>query len=101
MNFYIFLNSLNIIIFFIILISEQPHDIVTECNIVGVGRLDLYDITTRTVYEFETSGCKSVQQRVNDIYKQTGVEIIVIDVKELPDDIFQRYLKLKEYVIPD
>jgi hypothetical protein len=82
-------------------LSELNHDIVTECNIVGVGRLDLYDITTRTDYEFETSGCRSVQQRVNDIYKQTGVEIIVIDVKELPDDIFQRYLKLKEYMIPD
>jgi hypothetical protein len=83
------------------ILSELNHDIVTECNIVGVGRLDLYDLTTKTIYEFETSGCKSVQNRVNEIYKQTGVEIIVIDVKELPDDIFQRYLKLKEFVIPD
>jgi hypothetical protein len=83
------------------ILSELNHEIISECNIIGVGRLDLYDTTTRTVYEFETSGCKSVQQKVNDIYKQTGVEIIVIDVKELPDDIFQRYLKLREFVIPD
>jgi len=82
-------------------LSELDHDITTECTLVGVGRLDLFDITTNTVYEFETTGCKSVQRRVNEIYLQTGVEVIVIDVKELPDDIFQRYIKLREYVIPD
>ena len=87
-------------IFFYVL-SELGHDITTECQIIGVGRIDLFDITARVIYEFETSGCKSVQRRVNEIYKQTGVEIIVIDVKELPDDIFQRYLKLREFVIPD
>jgi hypothetical protein len=42
-----------------------------------------------------------MQKKINDIYKSTGTEIIVIDVKDLPNDIFQRYLKLKEYVIPD
>jgi hypothetical protein len=83
------------------ILSELNHDVVAECNIIGIGRLDLYDLTTKVIYEFETTGCKSVQQKVNDIYKQTGVEIIVIDVKELPDDIFQRYLKLREFVIPD
>ena len=83
------------------ILSELNHDVTTECNIIGVGRLDLYDLTTKTVYEFETSGCKSVQHRVNDIYKQTGVEVIVIDVQDLPDDIYQRYMKLKEFVIPD
>jgi len=34
-------------------------------------------------------------------YIQAVVEVIIIDVKELPDDIFQRYLKLKEFAIPD
>jgi len=87
------------LMFFIL--RELKHDVVSEVEIVDVGFGDLYDITTNVFYEFETSGCKSVQRRVNEIYKQTGVEIIVIDVKELPDDIFQRYLKLKEYVIPD
>ena len=83
------------------ILSELNHNIASECNLIGVGRLDLYDITTKTIYEFETTGCKSVQKRVNEIYKQTGVEIIIIDVKELPDDIFQRYLKLRESIIPD
>ena len=77
------------------------HNVVSEVWIVDVGYGDLFDITTNVLYEFETSGCKSVQRRVNDIYKQTGVEVIVIDVQELPDDIFQRCIKLKEFVIPD
>jgi hypothetical protein len=57
------------------ILSELNHDIVTECNIIGIGRLDLYDITTKTVYEFETSGGKYWQNKINEIYKQTGVEI--------------------------
>ena len=83
------------------ILRDMKHDVVSEVEIVGVGVCDLFDIFAKVIYEFETTGCKSVQQRVNEIYKQTGVEVIVIDVKELPDDIFQRYMKLKEYVIPD
>ena len=83
------------------ILSEMNHDVITECNVTGVGRLDLYDLTTKVIYEFETSGGKYWQNKINDIYKQTDVEVIVIDVQELPDDIYQRYMKLKEFVIPD
>jgi hypothetical protein len=83
------------------LLRELEHDLVTECNIVGVGRIDLYDITTSTIYEFESSTSINKRRKDNDIYKQTGVEVIIICLKDLPDDIFQRYLKLREYVIPD
>ena len=82
-------------------LREFKHDVATEVEIVNVGVCDLYDISTKVIYEFETAGSKKVQRRVNEIYKHTGNEIIVVDVKELPDDIFQRYMKLKEYVIPD
>ena len=87
------------LMFFVL--RELRHDVATEVEVVNVGVCDLYDISTKVIYEFETTGSKKVQRRVNKIYKHTGNEIIVIDVKELPDDIFQRYLKLKEYVIPD
>ena len=83
------------------ILRDMKHNVLSEVEIVSVGVSDIFDITTNTIYEFETTGCKTVQKRVNEIYKQTGVEVIVIDVQELPDDIFQRYLKLKEYVIPD
>ena len=83
------------------ILRDLKHDVTTEVEIVNVGVCDLYDISTNVIYEFETTGSKKVQKRVNEIYKQTNMEIIVIDVKELPDDIYQRYLKLKEYVVPD
>jgi len=83
------------------ILRDLKHDVVSEVEIVGVGVCDLFDITAKVIYEFETTGCKKKQNRVNQIYKQTRIEIIIIDVRELPDDIFQRYLKLKEYVIPD
>ena len=83
------------------ILSELDHIIVSECQIVGVGRLDLYDISTKTIYEFESSNSINKRRRENEIYKQTGIEVIIIKIKELPDDIFQRYLKLREYIIPD
>ena len=83
------------------LLSELNHDVVSECQIVGVGRLDLYDISTKTIYEFESSSSINKRRKENEIYKQTGVEVIIINIKELPDDIFQRYLKLKEFVVVD
>ena len=91
--------SAKALMFFIL--RDLKHDVVSEVRIVDIGYCDLFDISTNVIYEFETTGCKSVQRRINEIYKQTGVEVIVIDVQDLPDDIFQRYLKLKEYVIPD
>jgi hypothetical protein len=91
--------SAKALMFFIL--RNLKHDVVSEVRVVDVGYGDLFDITTNVLYEFETTGCKSVQRRVNDIYKQTSVEVIVVDVKDLPDDIFQRYLKLKEFVIPE
>jgi len=83
------------------ILRELKHDVITEVEFVNVGFGDLYDITVNVLYEFETTGSRKKQKRVNEIYKQTGIEIIVIDVKNLPDDIFQRYLKLREYIVPD
>ena len=83
------------------ILSELNHDLISECNIVGVGRIDLYDISTRTIYEFESSHSINKRRKENEIYAQTGVEVIIIFIKDLPDDMFQRYLKIREYVIPD
>ena len=83
------------------ILREMNHDVVTECTIVGVGRLDIYDITTKAIYEFEASSSINKRRKENEIYAQSGVEVIIVDVRKLPDDIFQRYMKLKEYAIPD
>ena len=91
--------SAKVIMFYVL--SELDHDITTECQIIGVGRVDLYDVTTKTVYEFETSHSPKYRKEINEKYIQNGVEVIVVNINELPDDIFQRYIKLREYVIPD
>ena len=83
------------------ILRDLKHDVITEVEVVGVGVCDLFDISVKVIYEFETSHSPKYRREANEIYKQTGVEVIVINVKDLPDDIFQRYLKLKEYVIPD
>ena len=84
-----------------LILRDIHHDVVSEVEILGVGRSDLYDITTKVIYEFETSGSKSYQRKMNEIYEQTGIEVIVVDVTILPTDIFQRYMLLQEYVRPD
>ena len=83
------------------ILRDLKHDVLSEVEVVGVGVCDLFDRSVNVIYEIETTACKKVQRRVNEIYKQTGVEVIVIDVRDLPDDIYQRYSKLKEYVIVD
>ena len=83
-----------------IILRQLKHDVVSEVEIVNVGVCDLIDISVNVIYEFETTGCKKKQHRLNAIYKQTGIELIVIDVKDLPDDIFQRYLKVKRICDP-
>lgn len=81
------------------ILRDMKHDVFSEVEIVNVGVCDLFDRSVNVIYEFETTACKKVQRRVNEIYKQTGVEVIVIDVKDLPNDLFQRYLKLREYIM--
>ena len=83
------------------ILRDLKHDVITEVTIIGVGVCDLFDISVNVIYEFESSHSINKRRRENEIYKQTGVEVIIINIKELPDDIFQRYLKLKEFVIPD
>ena len=42
------------------ILRELKHDVVSEVEIVDVGVSDLFDITTRVIYEFETTGSKKV-----------------------------------------
>ena len=57
-----------------------------------MGRVDLDNVTTNTIYEFETSHSPKHRKEMNEKYIQNGVKVIVINIKKLLDDIFQRYL---------
>jgi hypothetical protein len=36
------------------------------------------------------------QKMIDELYEHSEIEVIAINIKDLPDDIFQRYLKLRE-----
>jgi len=55
------------------ILRELKHDVITEVEFVNVGFGDLYDITVNVLYEFETTGSKKKQKRINEVYKQTRV----------------------------
>ena len=44
----------NLKAFLFYILRELNHDIVTDFHINGVGNVNLYDLTTRTVYIFKT-----------------------------------------------
>ena len=86
----------------LILNSELKHDVICDYYIAGVGgKVDLYDIAARVIYNFQNVSIYSNDLMFNDILIQNVVEVINIDVDQLPDDLYQRYLKLKEYVFYD
>ena len=89
--------SCKAILFYIL--SELDHDIVTEYHNVGVGRVDLYDLTIRIIYVFDLVNSKEYQKNINELYPDSEVDVIAINIEDLPDDLFQRYLKLREYVV--
>jgi hypothetical protein len=85
------------------LLSELNHDLICDYNIIEIGNFDLYDLSTRTVYQFQDphNPINELQQIKNDILLKNDVEVIIIHLEDLPDNIFQRYLKLKEYIFSD
>ena len=85
----------------IYILNELNHDVICDYFISGVGKVDLYDITSRVIYNFQNVGLYSIDLTYNDILIQNCVEVVNIPVDDLPSDLFQRYLKLKEYVYSD
>ena len=87
------------ILFYIL--QEYNHDVLTEFEIVGVGRGDVFDLTTKVQYELETSHSPKYRREINSKYLQTDIELIVIDCSDLPLDFYQVYMYLQQFVQPD
>ena len=80
------------------LLRKMKHDVATEFEITGMGVGDILDLTTSVQYEIETlSYAKHIQDRAKQ-YQRIGVEVIVIPLKNLPEDIKEREKELKEYI---
>ena len=83
------------------LLRDLNHDIVTEFEIVGVGKGDLLDLTTNTQYEFEGNYRKNFNTEIKAKYINSGIELIIVNIDKLPRDINERYRALQQYIIPD
>ena len=96
------LNHFSAISILFYILAELNHDVICDYHVIGFDKFDLYDITNRTVYQIENADSVDELRPIkNDILLQKDVEIIIIFLEDLPDDLFQRYLKLKEYVFSD
>ncbi len=58
----------------------------------------MLDLTTSVQYEIDTFFYSKSIQRKAEQYIRIGVEVIVIPIKNLPEDIKEREKALKEYV---
>ena len=83
------------------ILREMKHDVLSEFEITGVGIGDILDLNTMTQYEIETRNARPTLERYNEKYKQTGIELIIIQTKYLPTNITKRYRRLKKYIVPD
>ena len=88
-------------ILYYILHGELDHDVICDYHVIGMGNADIYDVTTRTIYHLETGLTNEHLKSISELYPHSEVDIIVIYIVDLSDDIFQRYMKLKEYVFSD
>lgn len=77
----------------------MKHDVVTEFEITGMGIGDIFDLTTATQYEVETTCYSKFLQRRKEDYARDGVEIIVIPLAKLPVGWKERERALGEWVI--
>ena len=61
-------------------LSRLGHRCVTEARIDGVGRIDVYDIDTRTAYELESEKSRANSQRFKQKFIQAGVDGVVVPI---------------------
>ena len=68
----------------------MKHDVITEFEITGMGIGDIFDLTTATQYEVETTSYSKFLRRRKEDYARDGVEIIVVPLAKLPEGMKER-----------
>jgi hypothetical protein len=83
------------ILFYIL--NELNHDVVSDFNINGLGDVEIYDFSARTAYIFELHRLNEYKMDIDELNNEHDVDVIGIDSESLPEDVHQRYMKLREY----
>ena len=55
-------------ILFYILNGELNHDVIYDFHIIGVGNVDLYDLSTRTIYLLDSNKLVEYQNQIDELY---------------------------------
>ena len=82
-------------------LKRLKHRVVTEARIEGIGFLDVYDIDTNVIYEIETEKSIANSRKAKEKYQQTGVDIVIIQIKDWTDSIGWLSDYIKMWIRPD
>lgn len=79
-------------------LQKLKHRVVSEVRIDGVGKLDLYDIDAKVIYEIESTNNRLKTKKK---YEHAGIDVIVIPIRKMPTDINKMEVFLNEWIRPD
>jgi hypothetical protein len=82
-------------------LRKLGHEIATEVPIPGLGVADIIDLTTNTQYEIELTHARAVRESKAEKYRRSGVEIIVVDGHDMPENIDELRKFIEPYIRVD
>ena len=82
------------------MLRELKHDVISEFELPETY-IDLCDKTTMTFYEFELTPTSPRLAVKVDKCNYVGYDLIIIDCREMPDDIYQMRMFLEKFFVPD
>ena len=77
------------------------HRVISEAEVAGIGRLDVFDITTSVNYEIESEKSIANSNRAKEKYRQAGIELVIIQIRNWNDSISWLDDYIKHWIRPD
>ena len=82
------------------MLRERKHEVISEFELPE-SFIDLCDKTTMTFYEIDLFPTSTRLAEKADKYNYTGYDLIFINCRNIPDDVFQMRMFLEKFIVPD
>jgi len=82
-------------------LKKMKHRVVCEVRIESIGYLDVLDIDVGVIYEIEKCQSPKTAMRFKEIYKQAGIDVIIIPIRNAPDSMSQLSDFIQHWIRPD
>ncbi len=82
-------------------LTKMKHRVVSEPEMAGVAKPDIFDFDTNTIYELENEPTMSVSQRRKAKYDSMGVDVVIVPIGKASDDIGELREHIIAYLRPD